>query len=156
MRQPPRAFETYRLLLDLTGFGQGPGGEKADLLPLLGWQMLEKGKQLFKHVRLRNTVGVKEPDPVEAVFQAVGQTDPNRAARAQVFRIANNRNVFGEGSVQSSIGRRVVDDQDSVKRPGLTPKPLEQMLDHIGVVHRVHMGQNAHRAVLIACRDVAG
>src|SRR6266851_3921683 len=141
----PPALETYRRLFDLARCGKSQASQKADLLSLRGWQTLEKGHQFFQRVGLRHAVGIKDPGPVEAMFQAVGETDPNRAASAKVFGITYDRNGFREGSVQSPIGRSVVDEYDRIGRPGLTPKRVEQLLDNRGIVHRVDMGQNAHR-----------
>jgi hypothetical protein len=49
---------------------------------LVGRHTLEKRKQAFEHVGLRDGVRIKNPDPVEAVLQGKGKIDSNRAARA--------------------------------------------------------------------------
>jgi hypothetical protein len=122
-RLPQRSLKAYRCLFDLAGFGLGPSGQKADLLSLLRWQALEKRKQLFKGVGLRNAVSVKDPDPVEAC-QSVGTTiEPRRPF--QVFLIANSRTLSGT-LCQSAIGRRVVDVR-SRQSVGFDAKPVEQL-----------------------------
>src|SRR5216684_2603438 len=136
----PPTLKTYRRLFDLARCGKRQAAQKTDVLALRGRQTLEKGKQFLERVGLRHTVGIKDPGPVEAMFQGMGETDPNGAASAQVFGIANDRNGFREGSVHSLIGRSIVDDENRIGRPGLTPKPLERLLDDIGVVERVNVG----------------
>src|SRR5262249_21205747 len=78
-------------------------GDKADrVLQIRGPTDVEV-EQFLQCVRLRNAVGVEDPDPVEAVFQGVGETSSNGATRAEVLRMANDGDSLGKRPIQSPI-----------------------------------------------------
>ena len=121
-----------------------PASKEAGSILLRGGQTLVKVEQVFQSVRLWDAVGVEQPCPVESVLQPVSKTRPHAPACAEIPRIAHDGHVFREGPIQGLICRTIVDNDNGVRRPGLAPKSLDQLLDHSLVVQRVNVSQNAH------------
>ena len=96
--------------------------------------MLKKGKQVFKRVGLGNAVGVEGPGPVEFLCQGLGKANSNSPTGAQIGRVANDGDTLWKGPIQGPIRRRIVDDDDSIWRPGLPQQRVESLLDETGII----------------------
>src|SRR5437588_8229703 len=78
------------------------------------WPAGVKVEQSRQRRRLRNAVGVEDPDPVEALLKSVGEAGAHRAAGAEIFGVANDTDLVRKGTVQGGVARCVVDDEHGI------------------------------------------
>src|SRR6185437_4935475 len=94
-------------------------GDKRRLLLQAAWPACVQIEQCRQCPRFGNAVGVENPYPVQAAFQGSGKTDPNRAAGTEIRGVSDDADLLRECSVQRTIGRAIVDNQNGIRGPRL-------------------------------------
>jgi hypothetical protein len=95
---------------------------------------------MLARIWLRHAVGVQDPNPVEAVFQGIGEIGSQGAADTPVIRVTDDRHPVVSHPVESSVGRNIIDDVDILCLSGLSLNRVKHLRDDIGVIMRVNMG----------------
>ena len=79
----------------------------------------------------------------------------DRTARPEVLPVAHDGGMFERRSLERTVDRRVVDDQDAVHGAGLPQHRLYDLVDDVGVVEGVDVRQDTHRSSTVprCCRS---
>ena len=104
----------------------------------------QKREKIRKRIRLRNAVRIEHPRPIELFLQSVRQADRHRPCDADICGIANDSDALRENPVERPVRREIVDDYDRIGWAGLTLQPCERLLNKVGLIMGMDVGQNAH------------